>query len=132
MSRAAYYFGCWHNLGHNFHDQAGQYITLKQSNKPIGMPDYWWENIDSKKSLLRNGRIPDQSTGKVYWTCGGITEYWYAFYWWDNSVDDRPGSHSGFYVKGYPNQHAQEAFEYAKRMFPRIVERQLFPLVLQP
>ncbi|CAM6006561.1 unnamed protein product [Sphagnum balticum] len=76
-------------------------------------------------------KIPDSPTGKVYWTCGGKDAFWYAFYWWDRSVDSRPGSNSGFYVRGFDWKKPQEAFDFACEQFPHIVARQKFPLDLQ-
>lgn len=81
--------------------------------------------------LLKNGEVLDTPTGKVYWTCGGKDAFWYAFYWWDRSVDSRGNSNSGFYVRGFGWPCAQEAFDYACSAFPAIVTRQKFPLVVQ-
>ena len=69
--------------------------------------------------------------GRVYWTAGGNKAFWYAFYWWDRSVDKRGASNSGFYVRGFGWPEAQAAFDYALSQFPHVVARQKYPLVLQ-
>jgi len=81
--------------------------------------------------LLKNGRRPDIEDGKVFWTCGGANSFWYAFYWWDNSGDRRPGSNSGLYVEGFGWPAPVAAFEYGVAQYPEVVARQRFPLVLQ-
>ena len=80
--------------------------------------------------LLKNGGRSDVYDGRVFWTCGG-SSFWYAFFWWDNSVDRRRGSNAGFYVRGFGWPEAQAAFDYACGQFPGIVARQRQPLVLQ-
>lgn len=80
--------------------------------------------------LLRNGRVADVETGHVHFTCGGHLAFWYAFNWWDRSVDKRGASNSGFYVRGFGWQEKEAAFEYAKFKFPGVVERQRYPLIL--
>lgn len=91
--------------------------------------------------LLKNGGHPDVEDGKVWWTCGGRDELWYAFFWWDNSGDRRGASNSGFYVAGFGPEvltretaieNSKLAFAYACEAYPWVVERQRHPLVLQP
>lgn len=74
------------------------------------------------------GSIPDRPTGKVYWTIAN--GYWLAFVWWDRSVDDRPGSNSGFYVQGFDGAQKQEAFAFALKQFPHVADRQKYPLII--
>jgi hypothetical protein len=83
--------------------------------------------------LLMNGKRADVPDGRVFWTCGGksIDEMWYAFYWWDRSVDTRGACNSGFYVYGFKRDEAEAAFEYGCKAFPHVVARQKYPLVLQ-
>jgi hypothetical protein len=90
--------------------------------------------------LLNNGRHRDIEDGKVWWTCGGCSDLWYAFVWWDNSGDRRPGSNSGFYVRGFApsvltpetaRANASPAFRYACDSYRWVIERQHHPLVLQ-
>lgn len=80
--------------------------------------------------LLKNGQRPDVCDGRVYRTLGGKRELWHAFVWWDNSVDRRGGSNSGFYVRGFGVGDHEEAFEFARETFPKVVARQRHPLVL--
>lgn len=84
--------------------------------------------------LLKNRKAPDEPDGRVHWTCGGATEFWFAFVWWDRSVDKRSQSNSGFYVRfGSPAEarsNLHTAFEFACQAWPAVVSRQQFPLVL--
>lgn len=122
VGKKALYFGCWTDAGHFLHETGGGKIDL-----PVDFP--WTENL-MDGGLLRNGNVPDLPTGKVYWTCGGKV-LWYAFYWWDRSVDTRGACNSGFYVRGFGWPETQAAFEYACTQFAFVVERQKHPLVLQ-
>jgi hypothetical protein len=90
--------------------------------------------------LLRNGRHHDIEDGKVFWTCGGRDDLWYAFFWWDNSGDSRSMSNSGFYVRGFAPEsltpetaraNAPLAFQFACDAYPEVIARQRVPLVLQ-
>jgi len=58
-------------------------------------------------------------------------DFWFAFVWWDRSVDHRGHSNSGFYVNGFAWPQYQEAFVFACNTFPQIVARQEHPLRLQ-
>lgn len=80
--------------------------------------------------LLNNGHHKDVYDGRVFWTCGG-DPLWLAFFWWDNSGDKRGNSNSGFYVKGFGYTELQSAFDYASSIFPDVVARQKYPLVIQ-
>lgn len=128
------YFGC---RGAN---EPGHY--LQEGRKTIwDTPPaiaFWGGVMDG--GLLKNGKRPDVYDGKVYWTCGGRPDFWYAFYWWDNSGDRRPGSNSGFYVGGFgpevitpetARDNATSAFAYACEQYPWVIERQRHPLSLQ-
>lgn len=84
--------------------------------------------------LLNNGKRSDVYDGKVFWTCGGRdlkTDLWFAFYWWDRSIDRRGASNSGFYVHGFPWPEAEAAFAFACSQWPQVITRQRQPLVLQ-
>lgn len=131
-NRIALYFGCGARAGHHLRGS-----DLMMTDAPSGLP---WNSGHMDGGLLTNGRIPDKADGRVFWTCGGRPELWFAFYWWDNSVDGRGGSNSGFYVRGFepvvvtPSSvrfAAPDAFKYACGAFPQIVARQKFPLALQ-
>lgn len=124
--RIALYFGCWGQLGHHLHDSQGKTFWDKKA-----FPNFPWSMGLMDTGLLRNGKRPDKYDGKVFWTCGGRTDHWFAFFWWDRSMDKRSGSNSGFYVKGFSFSEKAEAFEYAIRSFPNVVARQHHPLILQ-
>jgi len=82
--------------------------------------------------LLENGKHEDVYDGRVFWTCGRTNDCWFAFFWWDNSVDSRKGSNSGFYVRGFPFEEREAAFEFACAAYPGVISRQKQPLSLQP
>lgn len=124
LGKMALHFGCWNQAGHYLHSPRGYSLYR---DRPSDLP---WNDGLMDGGLLNNGKIPDVPTGKVYWTCGGLS-FWYAFYWWDRSVDKRGASNSGFYVRGFGYPEAQEAFDWACVQFPHVVKRQQYPLVLQ-
>lgn len=127
LGKLALYFGCWGRPGHYLHRPKG--LTLWSPSRDL--PDLPWSEGLIDAGLLRNGKRPDVYDGKVYWTCGGRA-FWYAFYWWDRSVDSRGASNSGFYVRGFGAAEPEAAFEYACSEFPAVVARQKHPLILQP
>lgn len=128
--KRAVYFGCLGRKGHFMHDHNGGMIYDLKADPNTGFP---WGNDILDSGLLKNGKHEDRYDGKVFWTCGGKI-FWYAFYWWDNSVDHRGGSNSGIYVCGFGwNKDLSlrnEAWEYGKKMFPGVISRQKYPLVL--
>lgn len=126
QGKLALYFGCMDRPGHYLHDSSGRTVRDEQQ-KDKGFP---WSLALMDGGLLKNGKRPDIYDGKVYWTAGGLS-FWYSFFWWDRSVDSRGASNSGFYVRGFGWPEAQEAFDYACGVFPRVVVRQRQPLILQ-
>jgi hypothetical protein len=126
LGKKALYFGCWDSPGHFLHDVGGR--TIHSHNRPSDLP---WDIYQMDATFLKNGKVPDEPTGKVYWTCGGKGAFWYAFYWWDRSVDKRGACNSGLYVRGFGYPEMQEAFNWACSQFPYVVNRQEHPLVLQ-
>lgn len=137
--KRALYFGCIGDLGHYLHGLTGpRSKTLDPQRDVPGFP--WGVLIDT--GLLKNGERRDVYDGRVWWTCGGKDTLWLAFFWWDNSVDSRPGSNSGFYVevdlssgpvvdREFIHSQLEPAFAYACSQWPEVVARQKFPLVLQ-
>lgn len=132
MSRLALYFGCGARAGHHLRG-----TDLIMTDAP---PHFPWDGHHLDGGLLQNGKHDDIYDGRVFWTCGGRHEFWFAFFWWDNSIDKRGASNSGFYVRGFElvirtpaaaRIAAIEAFRYACEQFPDIVKRQRQPLVLQ-
>jgi hypothetical protein len=124
-TKRAFYFGCIGDLGHYFFEQGGRKIW--DGRKLEGFP---WTMGHLDTGLLKNGKHRDVYDGNVFWTGGG-TPFWLAFFWWDNSVDGRCGSNSGFYVRGFDHHRIQGAFDYAASVFPEVIARQHQPLVLQ-
>jgi hypothetical protein len=126
LGKKALYFGCWDCPGHYLHDVDGLHLWDRPGED---FPATWMKIMDG--GLLQNGKIKDIPTGHVYWTCGGAAAFWYAFYWWDRSVDTRGACNSGFYVRGFGWPEPQAAFDYACTQFPAVVLRQRYALVLQ-
>lgn len=124
LGRHALYFGCFNSIGHFLREMDGSHAKREAYDLPWGLG-----LMDA--GLLKNGKRPDVVDGKVFWTCGGARSFWYAFYWWDRSIDSRPGSNSGFYVRGFGWPEIEPAFAYACEKFPRIVARQKPPLEIQ-
>jgi hypothetical protein len=124
LGKEALYFGCWEGPGHYLHNTKGHYSI----STPVGFP---WDIGLVDSGLLKNRKVPDIPTGKVYWTCGGDKTFWYAFYWWDRSIDKRGNCNSGFYVRGFGWPESDIAFAYACEQYPQIIKRQIHRLVLQ-
>lgn len=134
--KRALYFGCGPSeKGHYLHE--GKRILWDPP------PECPWtlELMDGR--LLKNGKHQDVYDGRVWWTCGGRGDrnFWYAFFWWDNSMDRRGASNAGFYVLGFQpeiitpetaRENAKPAFEYACEQYPWVIARQRQPLSLQP
>jgi hypothetical protein len=126
-NKLALYFGCWDRPGHYLHEESGRSSHYAKRAFP-GIP---WDEAMMDTGLLKNGGHPDTIDGKVFWTCGGRDELWFAFFWWDRSGDSRGNSNSGFYVRGFGHDEQAQAFAYACERFPHIVKRQRRALVLQ-
>lgn len=123
-TKRALYFGCYDRLGHFLRDTGG--ILYDPQRDVRGFP---WDEGLLDAGLLRNREVPDDPDGRVHWTAGG-NPLWLTFFWWDRSGDSRGASNSGFYVHGFSHHEIHEAFEYACAQWPRVVKRQLFPLVI--
>jgi hypothetical protein len=126
LGKQALYYGCWKRPGHFLHKPNG--VTIFHPQRDV--PGFGWTDDLLDTGLLKNGNHPDVNDGKVFWTCGGLS-FWYAFFWWDKSVDHRGGANSGFYSRGFGWPEANAAFDYACTEFPPIVARQNHPLILQ-
>lgn len=134
VTKRALYFGC---RGPN---EPGHYVQegrVSIYDPPAGCP---WTLGLMDGGLLKNGRHRDVEDGKVWWTCGARDDFWYAFFWWDNSGDKRGASNSGFYVRGFKpelltpetaRENAKLAFDHACEAYPWVIARQRYPLVLQ-
>lgn len=130
--KRALYFGCRDVPGHYLHEG-----RRTMWDPPADCP---WRVGLMDGGLLNNGKHRDVYDGKVWWTCGGRAALWYAFVWWDNSVDRRGACNSGFYVLGFEpetltpetaRENARLAFDYACGVYPWVVSRQRQPLLLQ-
>jgi hypothetical protein len=135
VEKRALYFGCQgaNNPGHYL--QEGPKIIWD-----VPVECGWWHLGLMDGGLLKNGKHCDIEDGRVWWTCGGREDLWYAFFWWDRSGDKRRASNSSFYVCGFApaslspetaRENSRPAFEYACSVYPEVVGRQRHPLVLQ-
>ena len=125
--KRALYFG-YKNGGHFLYSPGMVCEYLEPQRVAPGFP---WTIGLLDSGLLTNGKHADTYDGRVFWTCGG-TPLWLAFFWWDRSGDKRVASNSGFYVQGFELSDRQAALDYASSIFPTVIARQLYPLVLQP
>ena len=125
--KLALYFGCIRDAGHFLWDPRNMVRRLRP---PDDVRDFPWSMEQLDHDLLDRRGL--RTMGKVMWVAGGRPVLWHAFLWWDNSIDQRPGSNSGFYVRGWDPRRvdAVPAFDYAKSIWPEVVKRQRFPLVL--
>lgn len=128
-TKRALYFGCWDRTGHYLHAKGGRTVYLGFARDREELAGFPWTEGQMDGGLLKNGKR-DVYDGKVYWTCGG-TPLWIALLWWDNSIDGRGASNSGFYVQGFDYTQAAAALDYAGTVFPKVIARQHQPLVLQ-
>lgn len=119
----AYYYGCWQETGHYWHCGTKKGRSVAQR---IGIDVY---KVDTG---FCPGAIPGSqsfSRSKVEGEAAlhHINE-WTILSFWDNSIDDRPGSHSTFIVFG--------TYDYtimctiAERQFPSVWKRFKFSLKL--
>lgn len=125
--RVALYFGCLGGKGHFLHLPGGKHA-------PHDHPVPWGPGL-MDTGLLKNRKVPDVPDGRVHWTAGGRPDLWFAFFWWDRSVDSRGACNSGFYVRGFgpateARDNVQAAFDFGCAAWPKVVERQEFPLRL--
>lgn len=132
--KRALYFGYAEGGGHFLHIENGRRLRTDTDD----VADFPWSIGHLDSGLLENRRVPDRPDGRVHWTCGG-DPLWFAFFWWDRSGDKRGAANSGFYVEGFaPSPLTREstlvaaraALAFACEQWPRVVERQLHPLVL--
>lgn len=126
LDHLALCFGFIESYGHGLRSATSNRVD---PTKILGLP---WRMEHMDCGLLRNGEHEDVYDGRVFWTCGGRQILWLAFVWWDRSGDRRGASNSGFYVRGFQVADRQAAFNYAGTVFPKVIERQKYPLVLQP
>jgi hypothetical protein len=125
--KIALYFG-YGNGGHFLRGIPTGRDSIDPQRDVAGFP---WSAGNLDTGLLDNRGVDDLPDGTVYWTCGGTPELWHAFFWWDRSGDKRPGSNSGFYVRGFGIDEREAAFAFACERWASVVKRQLHPLTLE-
>lgn len=129
MKKRAFYTGTLGDHGHYFWINPYK-NALYDEDIFKQIPDFipsWAKLWDG--GLLKNGKRLDRYDGKV-WAIPAKGP-WIAFVWWDNSIDKRPGSNSGFYVSGFEWNDRQAALDFAMKEWPAVIERQRQPLILQ-
>jgi hypothetical protein len=124
--RSAWYFGCGDRVGHYLHDRHlnSLYGTADprvepgadgRGIRPRGCP---WSRLDG-------GLLPDkyrQGLAAHY-----VQDGWTAIAFTDNSIDNRPGSHSTFLLEA--ELGFDEALAHARRLFPSVFARFDFEIV---
>lgn len=116
----ALYFGFGYGGGHHLSQPDTGGVPWSALPWKTGMID---------AGLLSERGVPDRPDGRVHWTFATKdAACWHGFFWWDRSGDSRPNSNSGFYVRGF--SLARDAFDFACAAWPKVVARQLHPLVL--
>lgn len=129
MDRRAFYTGCLHDIGHYFWLNSRKSV-LYADEIMREVPDFiriWADKWDG--GLLQNGKRPDVYDGKVF--AVPAKGPWTALVWWDNSIDKRGASNSGFYVFGFEWEERTAALAFAQEKWPSVAQRQRQPLVLQ-
>jgi hypothetical protein len=130
----ALYFGCLGDKGHHLFAPGRNTLPERLWPEMDYMKGFPWTLTEIDCKLLENGKHPQIRDGKVFWTYSGPahdTSGWFAFYWWDGSVDDRPGSNSGLYIQGFTFKDIVPAFQYAVDEWHEVVSRQPTALKLQ-
>lgn len=113
-SPTTFYFGCQNGAGHFLHDQ---HLQTVQDHRAGPWQD--WE-LDGRlcPGFVRNYVRDREVIGEamIHHKDG-----WTALAFWDNSIDERPGSNSVFVIEGMHD--FEQAVVIAKAAFPQIWER---------
>jgi hypothetical protein len=112
-----YYFGCWgREAGHYLRSADGAYgLADRRRVADIVYTNPWKTNIDG--GLCPGSR--KQGDALLHHKDG-----WTAVAYWDNSVDERPGSNSVFLSD--QNLGFNEMIELAEKYFPEVFARASF------
>lgn len=124
----AYYFGCWKDTGHYWHDRSGRSILHRFDER---FPESLRKgHIDGNfcpgapvELYGRHSRPEVEGEASLHYIEG-----WTVLAWWDRSVDHRSASNSALVVKGTYDFTA--ILEIAKAQYPHVMKRQRQPLVL--
>lgn len=116
-SAPIYYFGCWHESGHYFHDQYMRHYWRDVSEL---LPESWRNRYDG--GLLPKGRSQEEGRAIILHEDG-----WTALSFWDRSVDHRGNSNSTFYLRHVLD--FMPMLELCKLTFPQVFERFTFKVV---
>lgn len=105
-----YYFGCWNEVGHYFHDPNGRRPRV------VGPFDAFDRNRPIDAIYAPFGVNQDESATNLAYTNG-----WTVLAMWDRSIDSRPGSNAAFLAEGKHTEN--EMLASAKQLYPQIVNR---------
>lgn len=133
------FYGCWtspdghSDTGHYFRAKNGDRLSSGQRWRTLESLVPWGLKVDgflaprtTNGAQAVNGIVGYHQA--ISWVdCPG-EEAWSLISWWDNSVDDRPGSNCAFMV----NRRAslREILAEARDAFPQIFLRFKYPIVL--
>jgi hypothetical protein len=104
-----YFFGCWDRPGHYLWKPDGSRPRYEEKETPFGY------TLDG--GLLQNQKYWQNKLSVVH----TIADGWTVISWWDNSVDERPGSNANFVAKGEYSR--LEMVEFARLYFPELMHR---------
>lgn len=112
MAKQVYYFGCIGQKGHFLWENEHSRIPIFQCDKIPFISREFYRTLDGKY-------CPEFASRKKKLSHSGP---WLIISWWDNSVDNRPGSHSTFI--GMDFKDFEEMLYAAKEKFPQVFARQ--------
>lgn len=120
MLHKMYYVGCHGDSGHYLWDEDQNYIRWDKTNElqPFG------SHLDGDFTPVAVNRFI-QGNGVIRFT---QQSGWSIINFWDNSIDDRPGSHSLFLINKICD--VAEVLSSAKNRFPWVFNRFKFEIVL--
>lgn len=104
-NRRCFYFGCWDDAGHFWHDKHGSYSKAREE-APFGYPDGNWQPD--------NGQFQGPAALRHH-------KGWTILAWWDRTEDTRPGSCSALVFEGELGFEAMVAL--LKKRFRRVYDR---------
>lgn len=112
MTTDAFYYGCWNEVGHFLFKPDGDSIREFNPCFPKDFP---------VKPGLLDGAFLGCQWGPQFEAVLSHVGNWTIISFWDNTVDDRPGSNSNFIFRG--KLSFEEAIKMAKEVFPTIFAR---------
>ena len=115
MGETIYYFGCHRDAGHHMWRPGMDSMSMRAAAEM----QPWGYNIDS-------GLCP-KKTRRQGVAVRHFKDGWTAIAFWDNTIDDRPGSHSTFLVEGQFS--FEQMVEMAREQYPSVWARLTFTVM---